>query len=139
MLDAALGYAKLGLPVFPLWTAVPSITGGGFICACGKLHKDRNAAKHPMARLAPNGFKDATTDEAKVRHFWSCAPNANIGIATSREHAVLDVDLARRDRRRRPPLFHRRHRAQEQRGQDWARLGHPRRRRLRRRAAVPTC
>ncbi len=92
MLDAALGYAKLGLPVFPLWTAVPSITGGGFICACGKLHKDRNAAKHPMARLAPNGFKDATTDEAKVRHFWSCAPNANIGIATSREHAVLDVD-----------------------------------------------
>jgi len=31
MLDAALGYAKLGLPVFPLWTAGPSITGGGFI------------------------------------------------------------------------------------------------------------
>jgi hypothetical protein len=90
MLDAALRYAELGLPVFPLWSALPSITGGGHICGCGRLHKDKSAAKHPH-RLAPNGFKDAVTDNARVRHFWTCAPSANIGIATGRA-VVLDVD-----------------------------------------------
>lgn len=92
LLNAALDYAERGLPVFPIWTALPSLAGGGFICACGKPHKDQNAAKHPMSRLAPNGFKDATTDAARIKHFWTCAPNANIGIATGRKYVVLDID-----------------------------------------------
>jgi hypothetical protein len=91
MLDAAIGYAQLGLPVLPLWTVLPSITGDDFICACGSLRCE-NQGKHPMARLVPHGVKDATTDEAKVRHFWTSAPRANIGIATGRGRIVVDVD-----------------------------------------------
>jgi hypothetical protein len=91
MLDAAIGYARLGLPVLPLWTVLPSITGDGFICACGSLRCEKQG-KHPMARLVPHGVKDATTDEAKVRHFWQYAPRANIGVATGHGRIVVDVD-----------------------------------------------
>src|SRR6266516_655689 len=82
MLDAALGYARLGLPVFPLWMALPSITGGGFICGCGR-YPCKDAGKH------------ATIDEDLIRHWWTSAPNANVGIATSSRHLVLDVDPER--------------------------------------------
>jgi hypothetical protein len=93
MLDAALSYARLGLRVLPLWTALPSTSGGKFICACGRLHKDNAAAKHPMGRIVPHGLKQATTDGALIKYWWTSAPNANIGIATSGCHPVLDVDV----------------------------------------------
>src|SRR5262249_13355365 len=44
-LDAALEYARKGLPVFP----------------CSPLDKKP---------LTPHGFKDATTDEAQIRAWW---------------------------------------------------------------------
>jgi Bifunctional DNA primase/polymerase, N-terminal/Primase C terminal 1 (PriCT-1) len=91
MLDAALGYVRLGLPVFPIWTVLPSLAGGTYICGCGR-YPCKDAGKHPMARLAPHGFKDATTDEDLVKHWWASAPNANVGIATGRSCTVLDVD-----------------------------------------------
>ena len=55
MLDVALGYAKLGLPIFPLWTALPSIAGGGFICACGKLPGAMWNCCHPQAKCDCSG------------------------------------------------------------------------------------
>jgi len=71
-LTYAMGYArKLGLRVFPL---VP-----------GK--------KEP---LIPNWQNEATTDEAKIRKWWTRWPNANIGIVTGEYRDgyfyVLDFD-----------------------------------------------
>ena len=71
-LTYALGYGKkLGLRVFPL---VP-----------GK--------KIP---LIPNWQNEATTDEAKIREWWTRWPNANIGIVTGEYRDgyfyVLDFD-----------------------------------------------
>lgn len=67
--DAALFYASQGLAVFPLWP--------------GK--------KNP---LTSSGYKDATTDEAKIRAWWDRWPKANVGIATGLISGlvVLDVD-----------------------------------------------
>ena len=90
-LNAALDLARRGLRVFPIWTALPSIAGGGFICKCGKLDC-ANAAKHPIGRLVPRGHNDATTDQKKIEHWWRCAPDANVGVALDETHIVLDVD-----------------------------------------------
>jgi hypothetical protein len=89
MATAALAYARQGLAVFPVWPALPAKHGTGFICGCGQL--DCNSpAKHPIPRLAPRGLNDATTDEARVRHFWSCRPDANIGFATG---PIIAIDI----------------------------------------------
>ena len=90
MLDAALEYARRGLPVFPLWKPIPF--RNNFFCSCGRGSRCDNPAKHPMARLAPNGLNDATADLDRVRHLWDCAPEANIGIACSIDCVVLDLD-----------------------------------------------
>jgi putative DNA primase/helicase len=70
MLNAALEYARHGIPVFPL---VPR-------------------AKHPLTK---NGFKDATTDEAKITEWWTVSPEANIGVPTGlvTRRSVVDMDM----------------------------------------------
>ena len=70
-LSAALEYAKRGFHVFPL----------------------KPQSKVPLTK---NGFKDATTDAATIRDWWTQTPNANIGIATGRVSGlwVVDVDGA---------------------------------------------
>jgi hypothetical protein len=85
MLKWALLYARLGLAVFPVHT----IRNGW--CSCGKPDCKRSAGKHPMTR---HGYKDATTDPATLRNWWTLWPDANIGIATGRVSGivVLDVD-----------------------------------------------
>jgi len=90
MLDAAIAYARRGLPVFPIWPVV-QFDDDRFACCCGKGLRCESPGKHPMARLVPHGLKDATTDAERVKHLWSCAPNANVGIATGLV-VVLDVD-----------------------------------------------
>ncbi|HAM56347.1 MAG: hypothetical protein A2X51_14355 [Candidatus Rokubacteria bacterium GWC2_70_24] len=84
MLTAALEYAGRGVSVFPVW----GVTGGD--CQCG-LAGCENIGKHPVGRLALNGFKDATTDEATIRAWWGQEPDANIGTPTE-TRLVLDVD-----------------------------------------------
>jgi hypothetical protein len=64
--EAATRYAELGYPVFP--------------CVPG--------TKKP---LTPNGFKDATTDVARIEAWWSQFPAANVAIAAE-GLLVLDVD-----------------------------------------------
>lgn len=69
LLNAALGYAREGLPVFP----------------CNPR------TKRP---LIEHGFKDATFDEATIRQWWTRWPNAMIGVPTGGASGVwvLDVD-----------------------------------------------
>lgn len=69
-LQAALDYARSGLPVFPC------MPGG----------------KTPLIKDWPN---KATTDEEQIREWWRRWPNANIGIPTGPRSGflILDVDL----------------------------------------------
>ncbi|MGQ9552978.1 MAG: bifunctional DNA primase/polymerase, partial [Anaerolineae bacterium] len=69
MLSAALAYARRGWPVFPC----------------------RPKGKEP---LSEHGFKDAATNPATIKAWWSKWPSANIGIPTGAATFVaLDVDL----------------------------------------------
>lgn len=90
LLNHALHYAKLGLPVLPLHN--PVRFGSSFICSCrdGRFCKD--SCKHPRTR---NGFYNATTNELIIIEWWEMYPDANIGILTGRESGfiVLDVDI----------------------------------------------
>ena len=68
MLDIALDCIRRGWYVFPCWPK----------------------SKKPMT---PNGFKDATIDEAQVRAWWAATPDANVAIATGPSKlCVVDVD-----------------------------------------------
>jgi len=68
ILNAALQYAKEGWPVEPLRGKVP---------------------------LTKHGVKDATTDEAQIREWYTKWANANIGLATGKVSGrlVLDIDV----------------------------------------------
>lgn len=74
-LEAALGYARRGIRVFPL---VPN----------------RKIPLIPKSR-GGNGLLDATTDVGQIQAWWTACPDANIGIATGVGSgvAVLDLDV----------------------------------------------
>src|SRR5262245_61965992 len=109
----ALRYAEFGWPVFPVHTPTGNSARP---CSCRRVAcphidkhpchkytcKDRgkhpchqsvcdSVGKHPRTK---NGVHDASTDEAKIRRWWSTWENANIGIAPGKEAGffVLDVD-----------------------------------------------
>jgi hypothetical protein len=68
---AAMRIAKSGQPVFPCWPEGPKV-------------------KRPMTK---NGWKDATTDRAQIKKWWTRQPGAAIGIPTGVLWDVLDVDV----------------------------------------------
>lgn len=74
LMRAALDYAARGIPVFPL-------TPG---------------SKIPMAKS--KGFEDATTDDDRIKAWWTDTPSANIGIPTGAASGlwVLDVDMGQK-------------------------------------------
>jgi Bifunctional DNA primase/polymerase, N-terminal len=79
MLDAALGYARQGLPVLPLWGLLDTRSADGrLLCRCGRL--DCKRGKHPLHKLVRHGSLQATAHEPTVKHFWAMAPDANIGL-----------------------------------------------------------
>ena len=69
----ALGYAKRGIYVFPLWPGT----------------------KTPMTA---HGFEDATIDQDQINTWWRNTPDANIGIACGASGwAVIDFDTAKEE------------------------------------------
>jgi RecA-family ATPase len=86
----ALGYAKLGWNVLPVW----SVDDHGQ-CRCGRPNheKGHKAGKHPQSDLVAHGHHDATTDEATIRDWWATDPDAGIGIELSTSGLLaLDID-----------------------------------------------
>jgi Bifunctional DNA primase/polymerase, N-terminal len=73
--EAALDYARCGIPIFP----------------CNPIDKKP---------LTANGFKDATRDETQILAWWQQYPNAMIGVpmgpASGMWATDLDVDPARK-------------------------------------------
>lgn len=69
MLDAALMYASMGIPVFRLMPR----------------------SKEPFK--GSHGLLDATTDEQQIRAWWGECPDANIGGRTGSGLVVIDVDV----------------------------------------------
>jgi bifunctional DNA primase/polymerase-like protein len=67
-LEAALDYARCGIPVFP----------------CNPIDKKP---------LTANGFKDATRDEAQILAWWQQYPNAMIGAPTGPASNMWAIDL----------------------------------------------
>lgn len=92
---AAVAYAERGWRVFPLhWIREDGLCSCGFKGGRCSRETPGGWGKHPLADLAPHGFKDATADPQQVERWWSRYPNANIGIATGAVSGlvVLDVD-----------------------------------------------
>jgi hypothetical protein len=89
LLTAALYYAEQGLSVLPVWPILNS--GNGLVCGCGKVGEENNhkPGKHPLARLAPHGVKEATRDPDTLKRWWREHPNANIGVTGT---IILDID-----------------------------------------------
>jgi Bifunctional DNA primase/polymerase, N-terminal len=89
LLDAALGYAARGIPVYPIhWPR--SIPGGAALaCSCPRGRYCDRPAKHP---LVWHGVKDASRDPAQLHRWWQRWPDANIGLATGVVFDALDVD-----------------------------------------------
>jgi bifunctional DNA primase/polymerase-like protein len=87
LLDAALGYAARGIPVYPVhW---PRPAAGRTACSCPAGAACDRPAKHPLVR---HGVKQATTDPEVISRWWRRWPQANVGLATGIVFDVLDVD-----------------------------------------------
>jgi hypothetical protein len=84
----AVAFAELGHAVLPLYTVVKG--DGGWTCACGKQDCG-SPGKHPHARLAPRGLKDASTDIDVIRAWVRECLELNFGVSTD-GLVVLDVD-----------------------------------------------
>src|SRR5215510_641064 len=87
MLDTALTYAARGWHVFPCHT--PTEHG----CSCRKQDCP-DVGKHPRTQ---HGLKDATTDEATIRRWWTMWPEANIAIRTGAVSGLVVLDVDRRN------------------------------------------
>ena len=89
LLDAALGYAARGIPVYPVHWPRPLPGGAGLACSCRRGLACDRPAKHPLVR---HGINDATTDPAQLERWWRRWPRANLGLATGVVFDALDVD-----------------------------------------------
>jgi Bifunctional DNA primase/polymerase, N-terminal len=89
LLEAALGYAAHGIPVYPVHWPRPAPGGASRACSCPRGPACDRPAKHPLLR---HGVNDATTDSAQLARWWNRWPQANIGLATGVCFDVLDVD-----------------------------------------------
>jgi replicative DNA helicase len=82
-LDMAIEYIDNCWPVFPIH--YPAKYG----CSC-----EKNCKSNGKTPAIDHGFKDATTDEATIRQ-WFSKLNINIGIPTGKKtFYVLDIDVA---------------------------------------------
>jgi hypothetical protein len=89
LLDAALGYAARGMPVYPVHWPRPTPGEASLACSCRRGPTCDRPAKHPLVR---HGIHDATTNPAQLERWWQRWPAANIGLATGIIFDALDVD-----------------------------------------------
>jgi bifunctional DNA primase/polymerase-like protein len=89
LLEAALGYAARGIPVYPVhWPRrIPS--EASLACSCPRGPSCDRPAKHPLLR---HGVKEATTDPDMLGRWWRRWPHANVGLATGIVFDALDID-----------------------------------------------
>jgi putative DNA primase/helicase len=95
--QAALWWASLGVPVFPLHTPQPD---GSCSCPCGRRCKKTgehvcgtnclNIGKHPRTY---HGLKEATTDAKQIKQWWRKWPDANIGGVTGEVSGIVGMDV----------------------------------------------
>lgn len=77
-LSRALGWAKLGLPVFP----------------CYEVDTwDRSKLHERKSPRSDRGFLDAIDDLALVEKYWTANPNHLVGVVTGQFVNVLDIDM----------------------------------------------
>jgi len=81
---AALWFAERGFGVFSVWSTDEQGT-----CRCMKGAACDNAGKHP---IPSKGFRDATTDEKRIRTMLSAASEPNYGLLPPEGVFILDVD-----------------------------------------------
>jgi hypothetical protein len=89
LLDAALGHAARGIPVYPVHWPRPAPGGATLGCSCRRGPACDRPAKHPLVR---HGINDATRDPTQLERWWSRWPDANLGLATGIIFDALDVD-----------------------------------------------
>jgi hypothetical protein len=89
LLDAALGYAARGIPVYPVHWPRPIPNRASLACSCPRGLACDRPAKHPLLR---HGVKEATTDPDRIEGWWRRWPQANLGLATGICFDVLDID-----------------------------------------------
>jgi hypothetical protein len=83
LLEAALKYARAGLPVLPIHT----IRNGR--CSCHLGEACEQPGKHPAVK---SGLHNATTNEKELSEFWASFPDANVGCVVPKGYAVVDID-----------------------------------------------
>jgi Bifunctional DNA primase/polymerase, N-terminal len=66
-LEAALGYAACGIPVYPVHWPRLGAGGAGLACSCQRGPACDRPAKHPLVR---HGVNDATTNPAQLERWW---------------------------------------------------------------------
>lgn len=81
---AATWFAERGFGVFSVWSTTPA-----GVCRCPKGTACDNAGKHP---IGGQGFKDATTDPARIRTLLSAGSEPNYGLVCPDGVFALDVD-----------------------------------------------
>jgi P4 family phage/plasmid primase-like protien len=88
LLNTALAYAARGWPILPLHTALKDG------CSCRKPDCS-TIGKHPRYHATDlrHGLKDASTDEALIRRWWSRWRHANIGIVTGKTSGLVVIDI----------------------------------------------
>jgi Bifunctional DNA primase/polymerase, N-terminal len=91
LLDAALGYAARGIPVYPVHWPRPIVDRASLTCSCRRGAACDRPAKHP---LVGHGIHDATTEVAQLERWWRRWPQANLGLATGIIFDALDIDGA---------------------------------------------
>jgi hypothetical protein len=77
LLDAALGYAARGIPVYPVHWPRPIVDKASLTCSCRHGPSCDRPAKHP---LVGHGVNDATTEVAQLERWWRRWPQANLGL-----------------------------------------------------------
>lgn len=83
--DAALDYAALGWPVFP-------VAPRGKLPVIPKAHAAGEQPCRGECGRDGHGLYDATTDSARIAAWWDRWPAANPGLRTGMAFDVLDID-----------------------------------------------